>query len=337
MTLLAKLFTQPKDPADAALSRQLEESIESAGYWVHRMPREAARLARKVRRYTTASAVLSFVTALVVWPVVDESSQLTAQVLVCVMSGLAALAVAIPHALGLSDRSDESIRLCGAYAEVYRELLDARHRFTAGSRTDASRWADVIRRFEGIQRRKEVLALEDGDAHTERAFAAAPANGGGWPGAAVPGESRQITESLLLPARVPAPGGRTVAVDGVAADDVAVLAALVHMLTNGSGGRHEPAYVPVRRRYPRRPRARARRRIHRAVLEELAGRGLPGPVRTILGSSRVRVTKGYESVRPGLAGGQSPDPAMLSGVTPRTHLVPPTLPASPPVSSQQLS
>ncbi|MFF0448649.1 hypothetical protein ACFYT4_19920 [Streptomyces sp. NPDC004609] len=166
MKLLSRVFRQSKNPADAAMSRLLEQSIESAGYWAKRMPREAAHLVQKVRLYTLASAVISLTTGLLAWPVIAESSQLSAQVLVSALSGLAVFTVVAPHASGLSDRADESIKLCSAYSAVYRDLLDAEDRLAAGSATGPSHAADIIRRFQHIQERKDALALRAGKGHT---------------------------------------------------------------------------------------------------------------------------------------------------------------------------
>lgn len=96
MKLLSRIIREPKRPVDTVLSQRLEESIENSGYWARRMPREAARLVRKVRLYALAAAVLSLITGLLVWPVIAESSQLTAQVIISVLSGLAALTIFAP-------------------------------------------------------------------------------------------------------------------------------------------------------------------------------------------------------------------------------------------------
>lgn len=51
------------------------------------MPREAVRLVRKERLYGVAAGGVSLLTGLLAWPLVAESSMLTAQVLI---SGLSA-------------------------------------------------------------------------------------------------------------------------------------------------------------------------------------------------------------------------------------------------------
>jgi hypothetical protein len=242
MKLLPRIFGQSKDPADAVVLRRLEESIESAGYWSKRMPREAARLVRKVRLYTLAAAVLSLGTGLLAWPVIGGSSQLTAQVFVSVLSGLAALAIVAPHATGLSDRGDESIRLCSTYGAVYRELLEARGRLAAGSLDDPSQVADIICQFELIQERRDALALPAGDGHLGGASGVGAVRGGGRWGRTGPGGLREITGplSLLPSARVRPQAGRTAGVD-----DEAVLAAVVCVLTSGCEPRRVPRYSRV--------------------------------------------------------------------------------------------
>ncbi|MFE2138299.1 hypothetical protein ACFW9X_34855 [Streptomyces sp. NPDC059466] len=143
--------------------RLLEESAEDAGYWAGRMPREAARLVRRVRIYTLASAGLSLTAGLLVWPAIAESSQFGAQVVVSALSGFAALVIVAPHASGLSDRADEAIKLCSAYSAVYGDLLEAKSRLDSGSTADFSHAAEIFRRFQHIQERKDSLALQAGN------------------------------------------------------------------------------------------------------------------------------------------------------------------------------
>ncbi|MFJ5273421.1 hypothetical protein [Streptomyces sp. NPDC088358] len=177
MKLLSKVFRQPKNSADEVMLRLLEESAEDAGYWAGRMPREAARLVRKVRMYTVASAGLSLTAGLLVWPAIAESSQFGAQVVVSALSGFAALVIVAPHASGLSDRADESIKLCSAYSAVYGDLLAAKSRLDSGSTADFSHAAEIFRRFQHIQERKDALALPAGNGRVAGALARVKENG----------------------------------------------------------------------------------------------------------------------------------------------------------------
>ncbi|MFE5136246.1 hypothetical protein ACFRDV_01020 [Streptomyces fagopyri] len=163
MKLISKVFRQPKNSADEVMLRLLEESAEDAGYWAGRMPREAAGLVRKVRMYTLASAGLSLTAGLLVWPAIAESSQFGAQVVVSALSGFAALVIVAPHASGLSDRADEAIKLCSAYSAVYGDLLAAKCRLDSGSTADFSHAAEIFRRFQHIQERKDALGLPAGN------------------------------------------------------------------------------------------------------------------------------------------------------------------------------
>ncbi|MFE7706987.1 hypothetical protein ACFU6I_14515 [Streptomyces sp. NPDC057486] len=240
MKLLPRMFRQSKDPADTVVSQRLEESIECAGYWARRMPWEAARLVRKVRFYTLAAAVLSLVTGVLAWPVIGESSQLAAQVFISVLSGIAALVVVVPHVTGLSDRGDESIRLCATYGAVYRELLEARGRLAAGSLEDPAHVAEIIRQFEHIQERRDALALPAGDGYLEGGSGVGAVRGGGQWGRAGLGGPQEIAGPLLPSARGGPQDDQVVAVD-----DEAVLAALVCVLRSGYQPRRVPSYARV--------------------------------------------------------------------------------------------
>ncbi|MEW2491123.1 hypothetical protein [Streptomyces sp. NPDC048411] len=228
MRLFPRFFGQSKDLADVVVLRRLEDCVVSAGYWVARMPGEAARLVRRVRVYSLVAAVLCLVTGLLAWPVIGGSSLLTAQVFVSVLSGCAALVIVVPYATGLSDRGDEWIRLCGTYGAVYRELVEVRGRLAAGSLDDLSDVVDIIRRFEGVQERKDALVFAVGEGRLGGVCGVGAVGGGGRWGRAGLGGLRQITGSLLPSVRVRRPGGRSAGVD-----EEAVLAALVCVLTSG--------------------------------------------------------------------------------------------------------
>ncbi|MFE3381454.1 hypothetical protein [Streptomyces anulatus] len=159
MKLYSGSLRKAKDPHAAALARRLEVCIDDAEYWSKRMPQEVASLVRRARRFSIASGALSFSTGLLAWPLVAESSSLTAQAVISGLSGLAALAITAPYASGLSDRGDESIDLCRAYGMVHRDLLDAKARLATGTRRASTQVADVIDRFEHVQERRETLRL----------------------------------------------------------------------------------------------------------------------------------------------------------------------------------
>jgi hypothetical protein len=201
-----------------------------------------------------------------------------------VLSGLAALAIAAPHVLALSDRSDESIKLCGTYAAIYRELLDAKARVTAGSLEEPSHVADVIALFERIQERTDALMLPAGDEN-------------------VPGGLRDTARPLMPAKGTP---GRVVAPAAIDAD--AGLAALVHVLTSRrvTEAQKVPA-LRVGRRF--RFWSRARRR-EGAALDELASRILLDKARVIPDSAWMQVTRAGDSVHPGAAREDRPGSAM---------------------------
>ncbi|OAH11131.1 hypothetical protein [Streptomyces jeddahensis] len=159
MSLLPKFFRRSKNPSHPAMSRRLEQSIEGAGYWVKRMPREAVHLVQRFRLYNVAAAAISLFTGLLAWPLIAQTSQFTAQVVLSTLSGLAALTIAVPHAVGLSDRTEETIKLCGTYGRIYGELLQAKQRLTAGAADHSTHAADLIRQYEDVTGRKDALAL----------------------------------------------------------------------------------------------------------------------------------------------------------------------------------
>lgn len=267
MKLLSKVFRQSKNPADAMMSRLLEQSIEHAGYWAKRMPREAAHLVQKVRLYTLGSAVLSLTAGILAWPVIAESSQLGAQVLVSALAGLAAFTIIAPHASGLSDRADESIKLCSAYSAIYRDLLDTKDRLAHGSMTDPSHAADIIRRFQHIQERKDALGLPAGNGHTVSGPARLQGRRNGRRGRIISGGMLDIVRPLMPSEPVRVQNEPTAAIEGRT-----VLAALAYALTSRHASQHVPphhnASAHTAHALPSLP---VRRRVFRASLPVVAG------------------------------------------------------------------
>lgn len=292
MKLLSKIFRGSKNPADAAMSQRLEESIESAGYWANRMPREAARLVQKVRLYTSTAAALSLITGLLAWPVIGESSRLTAQVLISVLSGLAALTIVAPHAIGLSDRGDESIKLCSTYGAMYRELLETKEQLATGSLKDPSQVADIICQFERIQERRDALALPAGEKHTDTAYALERIKGIGRRGWSVPGGLREIARPLLPSVRTRPQVARTPTVD-----DEAVIAALIYVLKSGGAAQQVPPYSEAppstvhRPPLPVRPRTKVCGENSPGDVGRSSRPGSADPAPVVLDSTHVRATE----------------------------------------------
>ncbi|WP_329573494.1 hypothetical protein [Streptomyces sp. NBC_01361] len=159
MKMPHRSLTKTKTTAAAAISQRLEETIESSEYWARRMPREAVRLVRKERLYGVAAGGVSLLTGLLAWPVVAESSVLTAQVLISGLSGLAALAIAAPYASGLTDRGEDSVKLGSAYGEMHRELLRGREQIAAGSAETTSQLPGIYQQFDYIEERRDSLGI----------------------------------------------------------------------------------------------------------------------------------------------------------------------------------
>ncbi|MBA2950539.1 hypothetical protein [Streptomyces himalayensis] len=159
MSLLTNVFQTSKDSPDAVLSRRLEQSIGGAGYWVTRMPREAVHQLRKFQRCNIAAAAIAFITGILAWPLISHTSLLTACVALSVLAAIAALTIVAPQLTGLGERTEESIKLCGSYATIYGELLEAQQRMIEGSTEDAARAIEIIRQYENVTARNEALAF----------------------------------------------------------------------------------------------------------------------------------------------------------------------------------
>ncbi|MFE5190257.1 hypothetical protein [Streptomyces sp. NPDC056628] len=166
LTLVRRRKGSDSVPYDGEALRRLDSSVTRARYWVTRTPREAVRLLRRVRLYNIAAAVLTTITGLLAWPLVDEGSRLTAQIVLSTLSCLAAVAVAVPYATGLHDRVEASIKLCGMYGALYGELLRARSQ-VGTSPTTQPPVTELIQQLHDLTARKDALALAapapDGD------------------------------------------------------------------------------------------------------------------------------------------------------------------------------
>lgn len=159
MKPLHRSLRKSQTPTGAATSKRLEETIESTEYWARRMPREAVRLLRRERVYGIAGGVLSLLTGVLVWPACAELSTVAVPALLSGLCGLAALAIAAPYMGGLSDRSEDSIKLSGAYGEMNRELLRAREQAVAGSMEHSVQLPELFGQFDRVEEFRDSLGI----------------------------------------------------------------------------------------------------------------------------------------------------------------------------------
>lgn len=163
MGVLLTLVRRLKSPAgtphtDGTILRQLASNAARARYWVKRTPREAVHLLHRARLYNIAAAALSIITGLLAWPLIADTSRLTAQIIISTLSCLAAVAIAAPYATGLHDRVEESIKLCGTYGALYGELLRAQSQLGTQATTQP-RVTELIQQFDDANTRKDALRL----------------------------------------------------------------------------------------------------------------------------------------------------------------------------------
>ncbi|MCX4824237.1 hypothetical protein OG883_31150 [Streptomyces sp. NBC_01142] len=141
-----------------AVPRRLEEAIAGARHWSDAMPREASKLVRTIRNYNGASAIVSGITGLTAWAVISQSSEIVAQVVVTLVSFLAAVLVALPTALGMRERCEKMLTLCGDFTAAYDELLAARDGWVAGT-APPQQVGEAIRKFDGVNVKKAELGM----------------------------------------------------------------------------------------------------------------------------------------------------------------------------------
>lgn len=223
MKLLQRSLRKSKTAAGAAISRRLEETIESTEYWAKRMPREAVRALHKERLFGIASGGISLLTGLLVWPAFADSSALAVPALVSGLSGLAALTVAAPYISGLSDRSEDSIKLGGAYGAINRELLRAREAGVAESMKNASQLSEIFGQFDCVEERRDFLGIPVRPPMLN-AYGVPLGEECERPVRALPIAPRKYTERSVSSARMDR--GRTVVVDQDA------VATLIYLLAN---------------------------------------------------------------------------------------------------------
>ncbi|MFD7283938.1 hypothetical protein ACFV80_44895 [Streptomyces sp. NPDC059862] len=111
---------------------------------------------QQVQLRNVVAAAVIFSTGLMAWPLISHAPPLTAQVVLSVLTGVSALAIAAPHVTGLSERTEETIKLCGSYATIHGELLRAQQQLTEGSAEHTTHVAELIRQYENVTARKDA-------------------------------------------------------------------------------------------------------------------------------------------------------------------------------------
>ncbi|GGU11199.1 hypothetical protein [Streptomyces lateritius] len=140
--------------------KALTNAINDASYWTEKLPAETSKLVRRIRRFNAASAILSAVTGLAVWPIISESPEIVAQVLVSAVSFTSAALVALPTALGMREQVEKMINLSEKFSLAHHELLDAKDDWLAGSST-LPEVRKSIQNLQAAKVQKAALGLKD--------------------------------------------------------------------------------------------------------------------------------------------------------------------------------
>ncbi|MCX4987132.1 hypothetical protein [Streptomyces sp. NBC_00572] len=140
--------------------KTLTVAIDDASQLTERLHTETSKLVRKIRRYSAASAIVSAVTGLGVWPVISQSPQLVAQVVVSVVSFISAALIALPTALGMREQLERMISLSEECGLAHNDLLDVKEGWVSGSKglPDVK---ESIQKLRAAKVKKSTLGLKD--------------------------------------------------------------------------------------------------------------------------------------------------------------------------------
>ena len=134
-------------------TERLDGCVRSAQRWADMLPRFADRCQLKADWWAITAGVLAAITSLAVFPVLGESSSVTAKTLVSVVALASAVSALVPRVKGYGEQAGAARVLAAQYGSVYGRLLDLVNADTANPHTAQM----VVAEFQAIKEKKDAL------------------------------------------------------------------------------------------------------------------------------------------------------------------------------------
>jgi len=150
--------SQGTPPADIkavpVCTENVRTCLDSAGFWVGELPRYADRNQQKADRWAIASGILAAITSLAIWPLVTESKQTWATVLVSLVALGAAVCALVPRIKNYAEMAGQARELASRYGSIYGKLMDL---YNMGANFNQPAALQIITEFDATKAKKDAL------------------------------------------------------------------------------------------------------------------------------------------------------------------------------------
>ncbi len=134
-------------------AKRIEVCLQSASFWVDELPRYADRQQQRADSWAIAAGILSAITSLSIWPLLEKGSDPPQLVLVSTVALLAAICALVPRVKNYAELAGQARELSSRYGSLKGDLIDLANT----KPLDQERARVVVTEFQATKEKKDAL------------------------------------------------------------------------------------------------------------------------------------------------------------------------------------
>ncbi len=134
-------------------AERVQGCLQSASFWVNELPRYADRQQQRADSWAIAAGILSAITSLAIWPLLEKGSDPPQLVLVSTVALLAAICALVPRVKNYAELAGQARELSSRYGTLTGELIDLAN----ADPLDQQQARAVVTEFQAIKEKKDSL------------------------------------------------------------------------------------------------------------------------------------------------------------------------------------
>jgi hypothetical protein len=136
---------------------RVEECERSARFWALELAPWADEMSALADRYAIVAAILSALSGLAVWPVIEGLPGLKGRIIVSVVALASSVSILIPKIRGYAECAKSAFSIGERYGDVLGALVDAREKFVAKDPNAPMLGRLAVEKFQEVRKAKEAL------------------------------------------------------------------------------------------------------------------------------------------------------------------------------------
>ncbi len=142
----------PTDGGVALSKKRIQSCLDSSGFWVTELPRYAEREQRSADFWALLAGLVSAVTGLSLWPLMETPTTL-GQIVFSAGALFAAVSALVPRIFNFGEMAGQARELTSRYGRVLGDLVD----LSQADEFDTPQARAIVEEFEAIKERKDSL------------------------------------------------------------------------------------------------------------------------------------------------------------------------------------